>query len=44
MFSSLFTKNPDKNYNINKAFEFQKPVRAKDNEEDEEIYHLMKRM
>ena len=37
MFSSLFTKNPDKNYNINKAFEFQKPVRAKDNEEDEEI-------
>ena len=35
--SALFTKNPDKNYNINKAFQFQQPVRNKDNEEDEEI-------
>ncbi|WP_061994618.1 hypothetical protein [Clostridium sp. ATCC 25772] len=37
LFSSLFTKSPNKNYNINKAFQFQQPVRAKDNEEDEEI-------
>ena len=36
-FSSLFTRNPDKNYNINKAFVFQQPVRAKENENDEEI-------
>ena len=35
-FSSLFTKNPEKNYNINKAFQFQQPVRVKDNEDDEE--------
>ena len=37
LFSSLFTRNPDKNYNLNKAFQFQQPVRAKDNEEDEEV-------
>lgn len=37
IFSSLFTKNPDKNYNLNKAFQFQQPVRGKSNEEDEEI-------
>lgn len=37
LFSSLFTKNPDKNYNINKAFQFQQPVRNNDNEENEEI-------
>lgn len=37
LFSSLFTRNPDKNYNLNKAFQFQQPVRAKDNEDDEEI-------
>lgn len=37
LFSSLFTRNPDKNYNLNKAFQFQQPVRAKGNEEDEEI-------
>lgn len=37
LFSSLFTRNPDKNYNLNKAFQFQQPVRAKDNEDDEEL-------
>ncbi|MBS5949857.1 MAG: hypothetical protein KIC47_05985 [Clostridium sp.] len=37
LFSSLFTRNPDKNYNLNKAFNFQQPVRAKENEDDEEI-------
>lgn len=37
LFSSLFTRNPDKNYNLNKAFQFQQPVRAKGNEDDEEI-------
>lgn len=37
LFSSFFTKNPEKNYNLNKAFQFQQPVRAKSNEEDEEI-------
>ncbi|MGG7144139.1 hypothetical protein ACQPVP_11825 [Clostridium nigeriense] len=37
LFSALFTRNPDKNYNLNKAFQFQQPVREKDNEDDEEI-------
>ncbi len=37
LFSSLFTKNPDKSYNINKAFQFQQPVRNNDNEDNEEI-------
>lgn len=37
LFSSLFTRNPDKNYNLNKAFQFQQPVRVKGNEDDEEI-------
>lgn len=37
LFSSLFTKNPDKSYNINKAFQFQQPVINNDNEDNEEI-------
>lgn len=33
----VLQKDLDKIYNVNKAFQFQKPVRLRDNEEDEEI-------
>lgn len=36
-FAPLFNNNPNKIYNINKAFQFQQPVRSKLVEEDEEI-------
>lgn len=37
LFKPVLQKDLDKIYNVNKAFQFQKPVRLRDNEEDEEI-------
>ena len=36
----LFLKKPVKNYNINKAFAFQTPIKDSENEDDEEILLL----